>query len=82
VAMICESLTAEDREFVRTAPKKLVPRCSKLFYEKMIDGNPGPIATVDYYVSLAIYSITKKSPHQIFHWIIRRIKVRMKRSEH
>ena len=82
VAMICASLTAEDREFVRTAPKKLVPRCSKLFYEKMIDGNPGPIATVDYYVSLAIYSIKKKSPHQIFHWIIRRIKVRMKRSEH
>jgi len=74
VAMIRESLTAEDREFIRTAPKKLVQKCSKLFYEKMIDGNPGLIAMVDYYISSAIYSITKKPPRQIFHWIIKRIK--------
>jgi len=73
VAMIRESLSSDDRKFYRTAPKELVPRRIKWFYE-MIDGNLGLVATVKYYVAQVIYGITKKSPRQIFWWIIKRIK--------
>ena len=77
VAKIRESLTAEDWEFIHTAPKNLVPRCSKLFYEKMIDGRPSLLTTVDYYFSLAIYGITKRPPRQIFQWVIKQIRARL-----
>jgi len=72
-AIIRESLSTEDREFYRTAPKELIPRHIRWFYE-MIDGSPGLVATVKYYISLVIFGITKKSPRQIFRWFIKRIK--------
>ena len=71
-----QSLTESDRDFCHTAPKKLVPRHIRCFYE-MIDGRPGLISTVNYYISLIIYGITMKSPSQIFYWIINRIKKRL-----
>jgi glycosyltransferase involved in cell wall biosynthesis len=79
VEMVRESLSTEDREFIRTAPKKLVPLHVKYFYE-MIDGHPEPMASAKYYVALAIFAVTKRSPGQIFHWVVRRIKDRMKDS--
>ena len=74
--LIRQSLTETDRKLYRTAPEKLVPRHIKCFYE-MIDGRPGPLATVNYYVALVIYGITKKSPRQIFQWVIKRIRARL-----
>jgi len=71
--LVRRSLSTYDREFCRTAPKNLVPKHIKRFYE-MIDGNPGLVSTMNYYITLAIYGITKKSPSQIFHWIIKRIR--------
>jgi len=68
----------EDREFCRTAPKKLLPRHIRAFC-KMIDG--GPMSMVNYHVSLALYDFTelitriaKMSPSLIVQKIVKRTK--------
>jgi len=74
-AKIRESLTADDREFYRTAPKRLVPTTIRLFYE-MIDGDPKAAMC---YRGLRAIQETVKMPEQFLrHWIIQPIKKRLK----
>jgi len=68
---IRESLTTDDREFYRTAPKELVSKTVKLFYQ-MIDG--GPMAAMNYHVSPVVRSIIGMPERLFRHWVIKPIK--------
>ena len=74
-ALILENLSEDDREFYRTAPKSLVPKHIKLFYE-MIDG--GFKEAVIYQVSLAMDSTIKFPERFLRHWLIKPLKRRLK----
>ena len=77
--LVRQSFSTEDRKFYRTAPKELVSRHLKCFYE-MIDGRPGTVATINYHISLLMYKIAQKSPRQIFGWFIKQMQQRLKYS--
>jgi len=73
--LILENLTAEDREFYRTAPEKLVSKNTKLFYE-MIDG--GLKEYIKYHVLSTIDPIIKLPEQALRRWVIKPIKKRLK----
>ena len=73
--MIRESLTADDREFYRFAPKKLVRKSTRLFYE-MIDG--GLKESLKYHVLSPIDTIIKLPERLLRRWVIKPIKKRLK----
>jgi len=73
--MIRESLSADDREFYRTAPKELMPKTTRLFYE-MIEG--GPMEAMNYHVSQAVRPIVQMPERLLRTWIIKPIKKRLK----
>ena len=68
-------LTDADRECYRTAPKKLIPKDVKLFYE-MVAG--GPIEAMNYHVSRTIRSIVGMPERLLRQWIVKPLKKRLK----
>ena len=70
-----ESLDEEERDFYRTAPKELLSKTARLFYE-MIDG--GTKEVVMYYYHVQISPIVQMPERILRQWIIKPIKERLK----
>jgi len=77
VALIREALIAEDRDFYRTASKKLIPKATKFFYE-MIDG--GLKEMLNYHNYQIIRPIVQMPERFVRQWIVKPIRRMLKAS--
>jgi len=66
-----QSLKESDREFCRTAPKKLLPNAVRLFYA-MVDGDR--VSTMRYH----LFEMAKLPEKHLRHWIIKPLKKRLR----